>query len=402
MTAFFPRRMLARILNLDDFEDAARRHLPKPIFAYVSGGNQDNVSLGDNRTAFRDIFLVPRVLIDVRRRATTAPLLGRTHSAPFGIAPMGISALCAYRGDIVQARAGAALDIPAIMSGSSLIRLEDVARAAPETWFQIYVPPTPERTEALVRRIEAAGFTTLVLTVDVSVLPDRENNIRAGFRTPIKPSLSLLWQGISHPAWTVNTALRTLIEHGVPHFENNDAVQGAPILARSVARETGGRDWLSWDDLRRMRDRWRGRLIVKGILHPDDVRLASKAGVDGIILSNHGGRQLDGAPSPMRMLPAAVAVAAGVPVMIDSGFRRGSDVLKALALGASFVWIGRPFNYAASVAGEAGIRHAYDLLRNEILTDMALLGVERLDQLNQDHILVQPGGSASDRCQFRA
>lgn len=395
MTAFLLRRVLNGILNLDDFEQTARRHLPKPIFAYVAGGSQDGVSLGDNRAVFREMFLLPRILVDVHRRETTAPLLGRTHSAPFGIAPMGISALTAYRGDIVQARAAAALGIPAIMSGSSLIRLEDVAREAPETWFQIYVPPTPERTEALVRRIETAGFTTLVLTVDVSVLPNRENNIRAGFRTPIEPSLSLLWQGMSHPAWTANTALRTLIRHGIPHFENNEAVRGAPILSRRVARETGGRDWLSWDELRRLRDRWKGRLIVKGVLHADDVRMACKAGADGIILSNHGGRQLDGAPSPMRMLSAAVKAAGGIPVMIDSGFRRGSDVLKALALGASFVWIGRPFNYAASIAGEAGIRHAYGLLRNEILTDMALLGVERLDHINEGHVLHRRCGTGS-------
>lgn len=387
MTAFFSRRVLANILNLDDFELAARHHLPKPVFAYVAGGSEDSVSLSDNRAAFREMFLLPRVLVDVRQRDTAVSLFGRPHSAPFGIAPMGISALSAFRGDIVQANAAAALGIPAIMSGSSLIRLEDVAREAPETWFQIYVPPTPDRTEELVRRIEAAGFTTLVVTVDVSVLPNRENNLRAGFRTPINPTLSLLWQGISHPAWTVNTALRTLIGYGVPHFENNDAVRGVPILSRSVARETGGRDWLSWEDLKRLRDRWKGKLVIKGILHPDDVRLACISGADGVILSNHGGRQLDGTPSPMRVLAAAVSVAGGVPIMIDGGFRRGTDIVKALALGAAFVWIGRPFNYAASIAGEAGIHHAYRLLQTELLTDMALLGVSRLEELGEEHIL---------------
>lgn len=387
MTAFRPRRVLAGILNLDDFERAARRHLPAPVFAYVAGGAEDNVTVRDNREAFREIRLLPRILTDVRQRGTATTLFGREWSAPFGIAPMGISALSAYRGDIVQARTAAALGIPAAMSGSSLIRLEDVAQAAPDTWFQIYVPPTPERKEALVRRIEAAGYRTLVLTVDVAVLPNRENNIRAGFRTPIEPSLSLLWQGISHPAWTVNTALRTLVHHGMPHFENNEAVRGAPVLSRNVVRETGGRDWLSWDDFRRLRDRWKGRLVVKGLLHHDDVRLAREAGADAVILSNHGGRQLDGVPSPMRVLPAAVAAAGGMPVMIDSGFRRGTDVLKALAMGATFVWVGRPFNHAAAVTGEAGIRHAYDLLRNEILTGMALMGITSLGQLGPGHVM---------------
>ncbi len=392
MTTFFPRRALASILNLDDFERAARRHLPKPVFAYVAGGSEDNYSLLDNRAAFRDIALMPRILRDVSQRTPMASLLGQEFSAPFGIAPMGLSALSAYRGDIVLARAAKALGIPAIMSGSSLIRLEDVAREAPETWFQAYVPPTRERTEALIRRIEAAGFTTLVITVDVSVLPNRENNIRAGFKTPLEPDLALLWQGISHPGWTINTAMRTLLHNGVPHFENNEAVRGVPIISRNVSRETGGRDWLSWDDLNRLRERWKGKLVVKGVLHPDDVSMAAKAGVDAIILSNHGGRQLDGSPSAVRVLPAAVKAAGHMPVMIDGGFRRGTDVIKALALGAAFVWLGRPFNYAASVAGEAGVAHAYKLLRNELLTDMALVGVTTLPELSEDNVLSRDSG----------
>lgn len=387
MTSFFPRRLLARMLNLEDLEAAARRHLPHPVFAYVAGGAEDNSSLSDNRAAFRELQLLPRVLVNVQRRETTMTLLGRRLAAPFGIAPMGLSALSAYRGDIVQARAAAALNIPAIMSGSSLIALEDVARAAPDTWFQAYVPPTPARTEALIRRIENAGFTTLVITVDVAVLTNRENNLRAGFRTPIRPGLSLMLQGLLHPAWSLNTACRTLARHGIPHFENNEATRGVPIIARNVERETGGRDWLSWEDIHRLRDRWQGRLVLKGILHPGDVARARQAGVDGIILSNHGGRQLDGAPSPMRMLPAAVAVAGGMPVMVDGGFRRGTDVVKALALGAAFVWIGRPFNYAAALAGEAGIAHACQLLRSEILTDMALIGVNDLGELTSEHVL---------------
>ncbi|MBX3531038.1 MAG: alpha-hydroxy-acid oxidizing protein [Rhizobiaceae bacterium] len=386
MTAFFPRRALRRILNLDDFEQAARRHMPKPVFAYVSGGVEDCVTLRDNRAAFEELRLMPRILVDVRARDTAVNLFGERCAAPFGIAPMGISALSAYRGDIVQARGAGAAGIPAIMSGSSLIRLEDVVRAAPDVWFQLYLPPTLEKLEALVARIEAAGITTLVLTVDVAVLPGRENNIRAGFRTPLEPSLSLLWQGASHPAWTINTALRTLARHGMPHFENNEATRGAPILSRNVMRSTGGRDWLSWDDFGRLRARWKGRLLVKGLLHEEDVRLAAQAGADAVILSNHGGRQLDGVPSPMRVLPAAVAAAGGMPVMIDSGFRRGTDVLKALALGAAFVWVGRPFNYAAAIAGEAGIAHAFGLLRTEIVTAMALLGVTAPDQLGPQHV----------------
>jgi L-lactate dehydrogenase (cytochrome) len=396
MTAFLPRRALSHILSLDDFERAARRHLPKPVFAYVSGGAEDTVSLRDNRAAFEELRLLPRILVDVRKRTTARTLFDAGHAAPFGIAPMGISALSAYRGDIVQARAAAACGIPAVMSGSSLIPLEDVAAAAPNTWFQLYVPPTPERAEALIARIERAGYSTLVLTVDVAVLPNRENNLRAGFKTPMEPSLSLLWQGISHPAWTINTALRTVFRHGLPHFENNEATRGVPILSRNVARSTGGRDWLSWEDFRRLRERWKGRLVLKGLLNPEDVRLAREGGADAVILSNHGGRQLDGTPAPIRLLSAAVAAAGAMPVMLDSGIRRGTDVLKSLALGASFVWVGRPFNYAAAIAGEAGVKHAFELLRAEILTGMALLGVSTLDELRPEHVML-PGATTGSK-----
>ena len=233
---------LKPILSLDDFETAARRHLPKPVFAYVNGGVEDNLSRSDNRAAFEEIGFLPRALVDVSRRSTGTELFGQEYAAPFGIAPMGISALSAYRGDLVQAKAAQAANLPMIMSGTSLIRLEDVCTACPGTWFQAYLPGEPERIRKLVDRIAAAGFRTLVITVDVAVLSNRENNIRAGFSTPLRPSLALAWQGITHPRWLFGTALRTLARHGMPHFENSYAERGVPILARNVERDFAKRD----------------------------------------------------------------------------------------------------------------------------------------------------------------
>lgn len=387
-----PRRM-RRILSLDDLEKAARRHLPRPIFGYVSGAAEDNLSRADNRQAFAEYRFVTRILRNVSGRSQATELFGRTYAMPFGIAPMGISALIAYRGDLVLARAARQLDIPMIMSGSSLIRLEEVFEANPEMWFQAYLPGEPDRIAGLVERVARAGIGTLVLTVDTAVLANRENNIRSGFSTPLRPSLRLAWDGMVRPDWTINTFLRTLWRHGMPHFENSYATRGAPIMSGAVVRDFGRKDHLDWGHLGQIRRQWKGRLIIKGILHPDDARMARDAGADGIILSNHGGRQLDGAVSPLRILPAAVEAARGIPVMMDCGIRRGTDVLKALALGAAFVFIGRPFVYAAALAGEAGVMHAANLLGAEVMRDLGLLGASAPSEIGADQLLRLEAGS---------
>jgi len=372
---------LRDILSLDDFEIAAQRHLPRPIFAYVSGGVEDNVAREDNRAAFREWSFVPRVLKGVAQRSQATTLFGHEYAAPFGIAPIGIAALYAYRGDLVLARAAREANIPFAMSGSSLIRLEDVAQAAPDSWFQAYLTGDEARFVPLVERIAAAGYGTLVVTVDVPMAGNRENNVRAGFSTPLRPTLRLAWDGLVRPRWTIGTFLRTLIQHGMPHFENNFATRGAPILSPNVLRDYSDRGDLDWKHFAKIRALWKGRIVVKGILHKDDARIAIDHGADGIIVSNHGGRQLDGAVAPLRVLPEIAAVCGDVPVMFDSGIRRGTDVLKALALGARFVFLGRSFGYAASVGGEAGVLRAIDILRVEIGRDMAMMGINRLDEL---------------------
>jgi L-lactate dehydrogenase (cytochrome) len=274
-----------------------------------------------------------------------------------------------------------------IMSGSSLIRLEEVVQANPDAWFQAYLPGREPDIAALIERVQRAGYRTLVITVDTPVASNRENNVRAGFSTPLRPSLRLAWDGITHPRWLFGTFLKTIARHGMPHFENNYAHRGAPIVSPHVERDMASRGHLHWDHLRMIRRLWPGQLVVKGILDPRDARIAVDAGADGIIVSNHGGRQLDGAVAPLRVLPLVVAACPGVPVMIDSGFRRGSDVLKALALGAKFVFVGRPFNYAASVAGEAGVRRGIELLREEVSRNMAMLGVNTLAELDASFLV---------------
>lgn len=379
---------LRSMLSLHDFEGAARQRLPRPIFGYIAGAAEDNASLRDNREVFREYGFVTRVLRDVSQRTQSVELFGRRYSSPFGIAPMGINALSAYRGDLVLARAAQRAGIVSIMSGTSLIPMEDVAQESPSTWFQAYLPGDQERIDALIDRVERAGFGTLVVTVDIPISANRENNIRTGFSTPLRPSLRLAWDGMVRPRWVAGTFLRTLLRHGMPHFENSFATRGAPIVSSTVLRDFSARDHLNWRHIEAIRRRWTGTLVVKGLLSVEDAVQAQRVGADGIVLSNHGGRQLDGATSPMRVLEAVVAaVGSDYPVLIDSGFRRGSDVLKALALGARMVLVGRPFNYAAAVAGEAGVAHAIGLLRDEVDRNLAMLGVTGCAELGPQHLV---------------
>lgn len=369
-------------MSLADFEDAARRHLPRPIFGYVAGGAEDNAALEDAAAAYRKWSLVPRVLVDVSQRSPAVELFGETYSAPFGIAPMGISALIAYEGDLALARAAEVANVPMIVSSTGLIPLEEVRAAASRaTWFQAYLPGDSAQIEAMVQRVQAAGYRTLVLTVDVATLPSRENNIRVGFTTPLRPSARLAWDGLLRPRWLIGTLMRTLLKRGMPHFENSAATRGVPIIARAAVRQFSARDKLTWAHVAQIRRMWNGSLVLKGILSAADARIAADHAVDGVIVSNHGGRQLDSSTAPLRALPAIVQVKGPMKVMIDGGIRRGTDVIKALALGADFAFIARPFIYAAAIGGQAGVAHAIRLLSQEIVQDMALLGVRSLNEL---------------------
>ncbi len=375
-------RALSKILSLADFERAAEKRLPKPIFGYVAGACEDCYSLRANRDVFAEYEFVSRILVDISQRSQTVEIFGKQYQAPFGMAPMGITAMSAYRGDVVLAEAAKRADIPMIMSGSSLIRMEELIAVAPDAWFQAYLPGKVEQIAPLIDRVATAGFKTLVITVDTPSASNRENNVRSGFSTPLRPSVRLAWEGITHPRWLFGTFLKTLMRHGMPHFENSFATRGAPIMSKNVLRDFSSRGHLNWDHVREIRARWKGPMVIKGILHPGDAALARQYGMDGVIVSNHGGRQLDGAVPPLRMLPQILDQFKDGPVMLDSGVRRGTDVLKALALGARCVFLGRPFNYAAAVGGPAGVDHAISLLSQEISRNMAMMGINRLNELS--------------------
>jgi L-lactate dehydrogenase (cytochrome) len=298
---------------------------------------------------------------------------------------MGGTSMAAFEGDLVLARAAAQANIPMVMSGAALTPLERVRGEGPTAWFQAYVPGDEETIARLVERVERAGYDTLVVTTDVQVASNREHYVRTGFHTPLRPSLRLAWDSALRPRWLFGMLARTLLTRGMPHFENMGP--RVPLISRTGKRDPGRRDRLSWAHIEGIRRRWRGRLVLKGILDKADARRARELAIDGIIVSNHGGRQLDGAVTPLRVLPGIVAEAGAMTVMMDGGVRRGTHVLKALALGASFVFVGRPFFFAAAVGGQRGVAHGIRLLRDEIDRDMALLGVRTLGEMTTERII---------------
>jgi L-lactate dehydrogenase (cytochrome) len=380
-------RRLDSVLCLDDFEVAARRHLPRPLFGYIAGAAETNASLRLNAESFQHYAFVPRVMVDVSKRSQSVTLFGDTYSSPIGIAPMGLSALTSYRGDIVLAEAADDARIPLIMSGSSLIPLEEVAQVSKSAWFQAYLPGQASQIKELIARVAHAEFKTLVITVDTPAQANRENNVRTGFSTPLRPTWRLAWDGLSRPSWLLGTFFRTLLRHGMPHFENNYATRGAPILSANVVRDFSDRGHFTWDHLKLIRTIWHGPLVIKGVLNKADAAMACRIGVDGIIVSNHGGRQLDGSVAPLLVLQQIIDVAGTTPVMLDSGVRRGSDVLKAIALGARMAFVGRPFAYAAAVAGKAGVAHGITLLKEEISRNMAMLGICGISDMTMDRLM---------------
>jgi L-lactate dehydrogenase (cytochrome) len=375
------------LLALDDFERHARRLLPNMVFQYVAGAVETGAAMRTSREAYAKYSFLPRMMVDTSARNASVTLFGKNYSAPFGIPPLGGSAFVAYRGDIVFAEAAAQMNVPMILSASALIKLEDVIARNKDAWFQAYLPGDQSRIDRLVDRVAAAGYGTLVVTADTPILGNREHNIRSGFSMPMRVTPKVAWQSALHPRWLFGTVARTFLLHGVPHFENTEAERGPPMLSQNVVRNSIARDKLSWRNLEAIRRRWKGILLVKGLQAPADAVLAHECGAEGIVLSNHGGRQLDYSAAPLDVLPEIAAAKGAMKVIIDSGIRRGTDVLKAIALGADFVFVGRPFLYAAAIGGVPAVLHAIGILKAEIDRDMALLGVNRLSELTPDFLL---------------
>ena len=380
---------LDRCLSVRDFEREARRIMPRCVEGYVCGGTEDGASLAESVRALGDVGFRPRGLRVVDQRNSKVELYGQTYAMPVGFAPTGFSAIVMHECDLALAQAAQHAEIPFIISGASSVPLERLQQATGKRcWYQAYLPGNTERIGRLLGRLRQAEIPVLVVTIDTCVGANRENLQRLAFTVPFKMSASVVLDGLRHPRWSLNVFMRTLLGSGVPRFSNLYEEIGSPITQDPPNGFRGERDKLSWEHIRWIRENWPGKLVLKGVMHPDDARQACAAGADGVIVSNHGGRQLDGCISPLQALPEIVAaVPPGFPVMVDGGFRRGSDVLKAVALGARMVFLGRPFLYGASVAGQAGVARIIDILGTEIDRNLGLLGCRDLAELGGDFIV---------------
>lgn len=372
--------------NIADLREMARRRLPKGVFEFVDRGTEDEVALRNNRTAFERIKLKPRVLADVSRRSQATTLFGKKQDMPIMIAPTGTAGLLWYDGEVGMAKAAAAAGVPFTVATNSMTSMETIAeRAGGRLWFQLYMWSDRLLSHKLVERARGVGFEALIVTVDGAVPSNREYNHRNGFEVPIRFNARNVIDVMKKPGWLAAVFLRQLLTKGMPRFENYPPEIMATIVDKTFKKSILKNDSLNWEDIKALRKIWPGPLLVKGILHPDDAALAAEHGADGVIISNHGGRNLDSSMAPIEVLPEVVDRVGGrMTVIVDSGFRRGSDVVKALALGANAVGIGRATLFGTAAAGEPGAVRAIAILREEIDRTMGLTGASTIAQLNRD------------------
>jgi isopentenyl diphosphate isomerase/L-lactate dehydrogenase-like FMN-dependent dehydrogenase len=375
--------------NVIDFREIAKSRLPKGVFEFIDRGTEDEVSLRTNFDALRDIRLRPRTLNDVSGRTQEIELFGKRHRMPIAIAPTGSAGLTWYQGEIALARAAAKAGIPFTLATGSMTAMEKVASEAGGTlWFQLYMWPDRSLSHKLVDRAKAAGFEALVVTVDSPVPPAREYNLHNGFTLPFSITARNALDMLTHPRWLLNVLSRYIVTTGMPRYQNYPTEMKQKITALPMGRSMALNDTLTWEDLRELRKRWPYRLLAKGILTAEDAVLAVDSGADGVIISNHGGRVVDGTRAPIEILPEVVdAVGERATVIVDSGFRRGTDIVKALALGAKAVLIGRATLYGTAAGGEAGATRVLSLLEQEIDRSLALLGCRDVASLGPDHLV---------------
>lgn len=381
ISRFTMPRTTASAYSIEDLRRAAKRRLPRAIFDFFDGGAEDEITLRENVTAFKKVRLLPRVLSDVSSIDTRTRILGADASMPLAIAPTGAVGFGRHGGDVAIARAASALGIPYTLSSTATASIERIADAAPgRLWFQAYILRNKPFLQSMIDRAEAAGYEALVITVDLPVGGKRERDFRNHFSVPFRVTPRNLLDFARRPRW-----LCGILRHGMPVMENliglEAGVAGTNGIASSVGRNYDPA--FDWDGLQRIRDRWPRKLIVKGILSPRDAARVAAMGADAVVVSNHGGRQLDTVLPTFDALPDVLrAVGGRIPVFVDGGVRRGSDVFKAVAAGAQCAMIGRATLYGVAAAGEAGAHRALAILKDELTRTMQLCGTRAIPEID--------------------
>ena len=376
-----------RVINVHDFRRLAKKRLPAVVFAYIDGGAEDEVTLRENVAAFGDITFRPRQCVAVRSCDLRTTVLGETFDLPFLLAPVGFCRMFYPKGELHAARAANEAGTGYILSTFSGTRLEEVrAATSGPLWFQLYVPGGRDVAEATMARAKAAGYTVLVVTIDTPMSGMRERDFRHGVRPILQKdlwgSLPYAWQFVTRPRWVLDYCA-----DGRPSVFPNVELPGKGAMPCGDVGMILESTIVTWDDFRWMRDAWKGPIVVKGVHTGDDAKRAIDAGTQGLVCSNHGGRQLDGVPATLRALPEVLdAVNGRIEVLMDGGIRRGGDVVKAIALGAKAVLVGRAYAWALGAAGGPGVARAIDILRTDIVRTLRLLGCPSIRDLDRSYI----------------
>jgi len=372
-----------RCYNIADLRERARRRLPHGIWEYLERGVEDETGMARNRAAFEAVTFRPRVLRGVHAVDTGTTIVGRPSPLPLAIAPTGAAGLMWYQGDLALARAAAAAGLPFTISSASTMDLHEIAAAGGRLWFQLYLWEDRSLSHAVVDKAHELGCEALLVTLDLPVPPNREYIQRNGFGTPFKLNARNTLDVLRHPRWLAGVMGRYALDGGIPTQANLPDRLRAKITKGAPPGALFKQDDLDWDGVKELRDRWPGKFILKGILHPEDAERALALGADGVVVSNHGGRALDSSIASIAALPDIVGAIGGrMTIFLDSGVRRGSDVVKAVALGADAVLVGRAPLYGLAAAGEAGAVRALEILRHEILRTMAMLGARSIDEVD--------------------
>lgn len=378
------------ITSIDDLKRIYKRRVPKMFYDYAESGSYTEQTFRDNTNDFNKVRLRQRVAVDMSGRSVAGSMAGQTVTMPVALAPVGLTGMQCADGEIKAARAAAAFGVPFTLSTMSICSIEDVAANSPVPfWFQLYVMQDEDFVDRIIERAKAAKCSALILTLDLQILGQRHKDLKNGLSAPPKLTLPVLMDMATKWRWGLGMlgTKRRFFGNIVGH------VKGAMDTASLMTWVSDQFDpQLDWSKIRRIRDQWGGKFILKGILDEDDARMAADFGADAIIVSNHGGRQLDGAVSSIRMLPRIVAaVGDRVEVHMDSGIRSGQDVLKALAMGAKGTYIGRSYIYGLGALGEAGVTKALEVIRKELDTTMALCGERDVAALGRHNLLVPRG-----------
>ena len=375
------RRRLQRYPAIADLRELTQRRLPKISWEYLDCGTGDEQGVRKNINKMAQVSFLPKFMKGDLKPKLKTKIFGTNYDLPFGIAPVGLTGLMWPKAELILAKTALEYKIPFCLSTVATQKPEVVGPISGDVgWFQLYPPRKPEIRNNLIKRAEKSGFKTLVVTADVPVGSRRERTSRAGLETPPRITPGFLYEAFKHPTWTIQTLL-----NGLPKLRTIEQYVGSKKMgevASYVGQELGGT--LSWDYLREVRDLWKGPLVLKGILEPDDADKAISIGVDGIQVSNHGARQFDGTPAAIDVLPViADAVGGRAKILFDSGVRTGLDILRALALGADFVFLGRPFLYGACAFGKSGGSHTIEILKADLETNLINLGCDNLNELPQ-------------------